>query len=203
MRSSSNSQRGAILNANENFNFDKPVAEKKISGDEKALNNIRVACRCRPINQQEKDSNEGLVVTCDPENNIIKVLYGPPGKKTQRSFHFDKVFGMYSKQQEVFDSLISPVVDEVLAGFNCTVFAYGQTGTGKTHTMEGNVGSADDEGIVPRATKAMFSKLDKLGMDYTIRVSFLEICEYVSFRFTTERIAFFLLSIKLQNIDML
>lgn len=48
-----------------------------------------------------------------------------------------QVFGPTSQQKELFDEAISPIVNEVLEGYNCTIFAYGQTGTGKTYTMEG------------------------------------------------------------------
>lgn len=48
-----------------------------------------------------------------------------------------QVFGPMSKQKDLYDSAICPIVFEVLEGYNCTVFAYGQTGTGKTYTMEG------------------------------------------------------------------
>lgn len=48
-----------------------------------------------------------------------------------------QVFGPTSKQKDLFDQAISPIVNEVLEGYNCTIFAYGQTGTGKTYTMEG------------------------------------------------------------------
>ena len=48
-----------------------------------------------------------------------------------------QVFGPTSKQKDLFDHAISPIVNEVLEGYNCTIFAYGQTGTGKTYTMEG------------------------------------------------------------------
>lgn len=47
------------------------------------------------------------------------------------------MFGPDSGQQRLYDQAISPIVEEVLDGFNCTIFAYGQTGTGKTYTMEG------------------------------------------------------------------
>ena len=50
-----------------------------------------------------------------------------------------KVFGPKSQQRSIYDQAISPIVNEVLEGFNCTVFAYGQTGTGKTYTMEGGM----------------------------------------------------------------
>ena len=48
-----------------------------------------------------------------------------------------QVFGPESGQQRLYDQAIAPIVEEVLDGFNCTIFAYGQTGTGKTYTMEG------------------------------------------------------------------
>jgi len=54
-----------------------------------------------------------------------------------KNFQFDRVFGVTSKQVDVYKVVAAPLVEEVLAGYNCTVFAYGQTGTGKTFTMEG------------------------------------------------------------------
>lgn len=48
-----------------------------------------------------------------------------------------KVFGPKAQQRSIYDQAIAPIVREVLDGYNCTVFAYGQTGTGKTYTMEG------------------------------------------------------------------
>ncbi len=67
------------------------------------------------------------------------------------------------------------MVQETLAGFNCTVFAYGQTGTGKTHTMEGDINSEENAGIVPRSVKAILEQLEQSGSEFTIRVSFLEL----------------------------
>ena len=88
--------------------------------------NIQVAVRCRPISPDEKKSQTPTVVTCDMENSTVKLVYGPPGgKQNMKTFSFDKVFGMYSQQDEIFELLIKPVVDEAISGFNCTVFAYG------------------------------------------------------------------------------
>lgn len=92
--------------------------------------NVQVVVRCRPFNSEEKKTNQASVVTCDTENKCIKVAYGPVGKKIQKNFTYDRVFGMYSRQEEIFESVVRPIVDETLAGFNCTIFAYGQTGTG-------------------------------------------------------------------------
>lgn len=49
------------------------------------------------------------------------------------------MFGPRVQQRSVYDNAIAPIVNDVLEGFNCTVFAYGQTGTGKTYTMEGEM----------------------------------------------------------------
>lgn len=143
--------------------------------------NVQVAVRCRPITAEERRSGQPSVVTCDAENKTVKVAYGPTGKKIIKSFVFDKVFGAYSRQEEVFNSIVKPIVEEALAGFNCTIFAYGQTGTGKTHTMEGDINSEEDAGIVPRSVKAILDMLEGNGTEFTIRVSFLELCKFLNF----------------------
>lgn len=90
--------------------------------------NVKVAVRCRPSNVEERKGNQPTVITCDSENKSLKISIGPAGKKVSKDYTFDKVFGMYSTQEEVFESIVRPIVDETLAGFNCTIFAYGQTG---------------------------------------------------------------------------
>jgi kinesin family protein 11 len=90
--------------------------------------NVKVAVRCRPSNAEERKTNQPTVIACDSENKSLKISYGPAGKKISKNYTFDTVFGMYSTQEEVFESVVRPIVDETLAGFNCTIFAYGQTG---------------------------------------------------------------------------
>jgi kinesin family member 11 len=90
--------------------------------------NVQVAVRCRPMNAEEKKLNQPSAVTCDIENKAVTVNFGPPGKKVVKNYNFDMLFGMYSTQDEVFQTVARPIVDEALAGFNCTIFAYGQTG---------------------------------------------------------------------------
>jgi kinesin family protein 11 len=137
--------------------------------------NVQVAVRCRPLNAEEKRLTQPNVIVCDSENRSLKVGFGPNGKKISKSYTFDKVFGMYSTQKEVFEGVVRPIVDEALAGFNCTIFAYGQTGTGKTHTMEGNIHSEEHAGIVPRTVNTILQQLEASDSEYTIRVSFLEL----------------------------
>lgn len=93
-----------------------------------------------------------------------------------------QAFGQYATQKEVFTTVVSPIIDEVLEGFNCTVFAYGQTGTGKTHTMEGNMDDPENAGIIPRAVQAVFQHLEAAGAEYSVRLSFLELYNEVRLR---------------------
>lgn len=66
-------------------------------------------------------------------------------------YTFDKVFKPDSIQADVYDFVGKETIEDVLNGYNGTIFAYGQTGTGKTHTMYGNIYDPDLKGIIPRA----------------------------------------------------
>ena len=69
-----------------------------------------------------------VAITCVNEKNV-EVNYASMGKNAKKSFSFDGVFDTKSSQTEVYDGVVRPVVDEVLQGYNCTVFAYGQVCT--------------------------------------------------------------------------
>ncbi|KAK4532554.1 hypothetical protein CCYA_CCYA12G3411 [Cyanidiococcus yangmingshanensis] len=105
-----------------------------------------------------------------------------------RSFSYDRVFPMSAGQEQVYDALVRPIVSDSILGYNCTIFAYGQTGTGKTYTMEGgprslSIASGTDSalspaaGIIPRAARQIFSSLHGRSSDieYTVRCSHLEL----------------------------
>lgn len=89
----------------------------------------------RPINLRERNihSNEMIKVLSEREV-VVQQLHDKMSKK----FTFDRAFGPESKQNDVYQAVMAPLIGEVLAGYNCTVFAYGQTGTGKTYTMIGD-----------------------------------------------------------------
>jgi hypothetical protein len=104
-------------------------------------------------------------------------------------FTFDRAFDVDASQSALFDSAVAPVVDEVLRGYSCTVFAYGQTGTGKTYTMEGTKNEdgslrADSEeaGIIVRAVRRVFDALTASGCEHHVKISFLEIYNEVRAR---------------------
>ncbi|KYN01497.1 hypothetical protein ALC62_07679 [Cyphomyrmex costatus] len=144
---------------------------------------IQVFVRVRPINQNEKIGKSISVLEL-PTNKEIVVHERIQGSHSKK-FTFDKVFGPVSKQIDVYNAVVSPLLEEVLAGYNCTVFAYGQTGTGKTFTMEGvsndpslHWQSDTTAGIIPRALSHLFDELRMLeAQEYTVRVSFLELYE--------------------------
>ena len=143
--------------------------------EDQTSQNLTVAVRVRPLSATEQKRKVAKVV--QSSGNRVIVTHGPGGRGPDRTYNYDRVFSPYAAQEHVFESLVSPVVDEVLRGFNCTVFAYGPTGTGKTHTMEG---TADDAGLAPRCAKALFARLEKQKTkageaDFQIKASCLEI----------------------------
>ncbi|XP_044588058.1 kinesin-like protein Klp61F [Cotesia glomerata] len=141
---------------------------------------IQVFVRVRPSNQSESCGKSFTVIDV-PSYKEVLVRERPQDKVTKK-FTFDRVFGPKSKQLDVYTAVVNPFVAEVLAGYNCTVFAYGQTGTGKTYTMEG-AGSDpaaswqtnSDAGIIPRALSNLFDDLRLGTQEYTVKVSFLEL----------------------------
>ncbi|KAI9989268.1 hypothetical protein PInf_019429 [Phytophthora infestans] len=131
--------------------------------------NVQVAVRCRPLNSREKAAGRGAVLQCKPNSNELAVV-------KRKTYTFDRVFGQYSTQKDVFTSVVRPAVDEALAGYNCTVFAYGQTGTGKTYTMQGDLSpGSESAGIIPRSVHCIFDALEARGEEFSVRVSFLQL----------------------------
>ncbi|KAL1352124.1 hypothetical protein HN51_016106 [Arachis hypogaea] len=146
--------------------------------------NVQVLLRCRPFSDDELRSNAPQVVTCNDYNREVAVSQNIAGKHIDRVFTFDKVFGPNARQQDLYDQAIIPIVNEVLEGFNCTIFAYGQTGTGKTYTMEGECKRSKsgpngelpaEAGVIPRAVKQIFDTLESQNAEYSVKVTFLEL----------------------------
>ncbi|QHN81754.1 uncharacterized protein DS421_20g689690 [Arachis hypogaea] len=146
--------------------------------------NVQVLLLCRPFSDDELRSKAPQVVTCNDYNREVAVSQNIAGKHIDRVFTFDKVFGPNARQQDLYDQAIIPIVNEVLEGFNCTIFAYGQTGTGKTYTMEGECKRSKsgpngelpaEAGVIPRAVKQIFDTLESQNAEYSVKVTFLEL----------------------------
>lgn len=157
--------------------------KKEVTRGEGAGQNIQVFVRCRPLNNTEKAARSYSVVDV-PNHREISVKEKALSSLT-KTFQFDRVFGPNSKQLDVYRSVVEPLIKQVMTGYNCTVFAYGQTGTGKTFTMEGGEGRDDPgttwendptAGIVPRALAQLFDELRiQQEAEFSVRVSYLEL----------------------------
>ena len=85
---------------------------------------------------------------------------------------------MQSTQKDVYDVAAKPIIDSVLEGFNGTIFAYGQTSSGKTHTMQGpNIEDIEMQGIIPRMVRTVFNRIETASesIEFTVKVSMIEI----------------------------
>ncbi|XP_020087658.1 kinesin-like protein KIN-5B [Ananas comosus] len=142
--------------------------------------NIQVIVRCRPLNEEEQKLNIQNVISCNEQRKEVTVLQGLVNKQADKTFTFDKVFGPKSQQRSIYGHAISPIVYDVLEGYNCTVFAFGQTGTGKTYTMEGEMRFKGGDllaeaGVIPRAVCHIFDTLEARKTDYSMKISFFEL----------------------------
>lgn len=100
---------------------------------------VKVIVRTRPLNQSELDRGCNRIVEVDHElrqNTIVN-----PKSGEDKTFAFDSVYDIDCSQREIYDESAFPLVESVLDGYNGTIFAYGQTGCGKTFTMVGDPGN--------------------------------------------------------------
>jgi hypothetical protein len=90
------------------------------------------------------------VVTSSTDNHEVTIIRGSGKSQVRSTFKYDGVYGSYATQAEVFDGVLAgphSVLSDVMRGYESTVFAYGQTGTGKTHTMEGDLTNSSTMGV--------------------------------------------------------
>lgn len=129
-------------------------------------------CRIRPVGASKQDADLCLHMK---DTETVSTLR--PGDVKERSFYFDRVFGAASSQADVFEPA-APFVTSVADGYNVCVFAYGPTGSGKTHTMVGMGGrGSDDRGFVFRAVESLYAVIKdrSLTHEYQVSMSIMEI----------------------------
>jgi len=128
------------------------------------------------MNESEKKHGTLPVVTAKTQEKSVTVIKGKGPRQIKSSYTFDNVFTAFSTQEEVFEATVKPMISDVMRGFESTVFAYGQTGTGKTHTMEGSLSSPELYGVIPRSAQAIFEHLKQPQYkDQVVTCSYLEI----------------------------
>ncbi|XP_019874652.2 kinesin heavy chain isoform X1 [Aethina tumida] len=136
-----------------------------------AEDSIKVVCRFRPLNDSEEKAGSKFVVKFPQggDENCISIA----GKV----YLFDKVFKPNATQEKVYNEAAKSIVSDVLAGYNGTIFAYGQTSSGKTHTMEGVIGDPHKQGIIPRIVNDIFNHIYAMeeNLEFHIKVSYFEI----------------------------
>ena len=137
----------------------------------------------RPWTSAEKQSGGKGVILLDSNENTVEIL----GQKSSLPKKFDQVYVQAATQEFVFRNTVAPLVEEALNGFSCTLFAYGQTGTGKTYTMEGGKISdrpeaphdwyGEKSGMIGRSIMMIFKYLKEheKRYDFAVKISYLEL----------------------------
>ncbi|WWC90417.1 uncharacterized protein L201_005352 [Kwoniella dendrophila CBS 6074] len=170
------------------------------NGTENGEINIQVVVRCRGRSAQEVSSASPIITTTT--GAVSKAItvettpmtssslasfttassYGGSHQPMTKTYPFDKVFGPEADQTMIFNEVADGMLDEVLAGYNCTIFAYGQTGTGKTYTMQGDLeltpllAPKSTAGIVPRVLHRLFSVLEATAnAEFSVKCSYVEL----------------------------
>lgn len=142
-------------------------ADREIAAED----SIRVVCRFRPLNTSEERAGSKFMpkFPSGGEENCVSL-----GGKV---YLFDKVFKPNASQEKVYNEAAKSIVADVLAGYNGTIFAYGQTSSGKTHTMEGIIGDPLKQGIIPRIVNDIFNHIYQMeeDLEFHIKVSYFEI----------------------------
>lgn len=158
----------------------RPMTEKEISNGYRQIvemNTEQGVIELHPPNSTSNQQSASLTGSFLQTNGKSTNAVGSNNtNETIKRFTFDAVFDANSKQSDIYDQIMRPIVDSVLEGYNCTVFAYGQTGTGKTYTMEGIATDKERRGIIPNSFEHIFNHIARTtDKQYLVRASYLEI----------------------------
>ncbi|XP_041116274.1 kinesin heavy chain isoform X1 [Polyodon spathula] len=129
---------------------------------------IKVMCRFRPLNESEIVRGDKYIPKFKEDDTVV--IAGKP-------YIFDKVLQPNTSQENVYNACAKQIVKDVLGGYNGTIFAYGQTSSGKTHTMEGKLHDPQLMGIIPRISHDIFDHIYSMdeNLEFHIKVSYFEI----------------------------
>ncbi|KAI0165375.1 kinesin heavy chain [Hypoxylon sp. FL1284] len=137
---------------------------------------VRVVARIRPLLDKELDKDVIVHPASNDDgksSNIVKIP-NPKNESEEFSFTFNSVFEQSTSQEALFTAEVAPYIKSLFQGLDVTIFAYGVTGTGKTHTMRGGLKLAD-RGVIPRLLSGVFRRAKKItkdsGGDTTVAVA--------------------------------
>ncbi|KAM8808262.1 centromere-associated protein E [Eudromia elegans] len=128
---------------------------------------VTVCVRVRPLIARENALEDKLSLYWKSENNTVMELNGT------KFFNYDRVFHSSDNTQQLYEGVAVPIVQSAVQGYNGTIFAYGQTASGKTYTM---MGSNDSMGVIPKAIQHVFKIICEIpDREFLLRVSYMEI----------------------------
>ncbi|XP_057601242.1 kinesin heavy chain isoform X1 [Hippopotamus amphibius kiboko] len=130
---------------------------------------IKVMCRFRPLNEAEILRGDKFIPKFKGDETVVIGVRKP--------YVFDRVLPPSTTQEQVYNACAKQIVKDVLEGYNGTIFAYGQTSSGKTHTMEGKLHDPQLMGIIPRIAHDIFDHIYSMdeNLEFHIKVSYFEI----------------------------
>ncbi|XP_030305811.1 centromere-associated protein E [Calypte anna] len=128
---------------------------------------VTVCVRVRPLIARESALEDKVSLYWKSENNTISEVNGT------KVFSYDRVFHSSDNTQQLYEGVAVPIIESAVQGYNGTIFAYGQTASGKTYTMMGN---EDCVGIIPKAVEHIFKVICEIPeREFLLRVSYMEI----------------------------
>lgn len=167
------------------------------------MSSVKVAVRVRPFNNRERSLQSKCIISMNGQTTSKLIVYinctkiiqtfflllfsginHPKMNDSCKSFNYDYSYWSHDKndshfadQQQVYMDIGEEMLNHAFEGYNVCIFAYGQTGAGKSYTM---MGSRDEEGIIPRICRNLFTSMTDVNTIYSIEVSYMEIyCEKV------------------------
>ncbi|XP_054826094.1 kinesin-like protein KIF17 [Eublepharis macularius] len=137
---------------------------------------VKVIVRCRPLNDREKQHKSKIVLTMDSARRQCFVQNPAAADDPPKQFTFDGAYYMDHTTEQIYNEIAYPLVEGVMEGYNGTIFAYGQTGCGKSFTMQGISDPPSQKGIIPRAFEHVFENVQCAeNTKFLLRASYLEI----------------------------
>ena len=137
-----------------------------MSNEQSGSENIKCIVRCRPLNEKEKGLGTKCI-TISADSKVV-IVENKNDKLSNGKYAMDRVFPEDVTQEEVFQEIGEPIIQSFLGGYNCTIFCYGQTGAGKTHTMMGPLDqlyetNSSSHGLIPRIINYIFNDKEKVN----------------------------------------
>ena len=159
-----------------------------MSQNNSSSENIKCVVRCRPLNSKESGLGTKCI-TISPDSKVVIVENKDDKNQNNKGqYAMDRVFDETVTQAELFQEVGEPILKNFIGGYNCTIFCYGQTGAGKTHTMMGPLDQLFEEespshGLIPRIIHYIFNETQKVHDIITNNTS--EKCKNIKYQVKT------------------